>query len=68
MTDPEKARLMLLCGCLHDISEKAKEETTARQVKTVQLLIQKDILGYPNFEEPEFNWDQRILIIGRGSS
>lgn len=41
--------LLLLCGALHDISEKSKEPATQRQLGDVQESIQK--LGIKYFPE-----------------
>ena len=38
-----RARLMMLCGCLHDIAENSKEVVTKKQLKTVQEALEKII-------------------------
>lgn len=39
----KEARLMMVCGCLHDIAENSKEVITKKQLKDVQQILEKII-------------------------
>lgn len=45
LTDNVRGKLMMVCGCLHDIAEKSKEHYTPKQIAQVQKQIEK-ILRY----------------------
>jgi len=59
LTDKTKGELMMLCGALHDIAEKTKEQTTCKQITDVQMRLQK-IIGVDGLQAAKYFLHQTI--------
>ena len=40
MTQQDKGQILMLCGCINDLSEQTKDHVTAEKLKEVQLKIE----------------------------
>lgn len=50
LPDKVRSKIMMICGCLHDIAEKSKEFHTNRQIRQAQKELEK-LIGYAEQEE-----------------
>ena len=62
MTEIETARLMLLCGGLHDIAEKTNDQNAAKQVTDIQIGIEKLIGHFPITQNKYSSSNEKITI------
>jgi len=59
LTDTKKGELMMLCGALHHIAEKTKEQTACKQITDVQMRLQK-IIGVDSLQADKYFLHQKI--------